>query len=135
MKAITVWQPWAHLIAPLGAKLIETRSWATTYRGDLAIHAGNPQTVDRTEVTRLRGLFPDLAPGLAVGLPTSAIVGVVTLWDVMEMTDEWIAAQVPREVEFGIYAPGRFGWMAQGCPGATGAGAMSRVAEVVGGAG
>lgn len=38
MKAITIWQPWATLIA-IGAKRYETRSWSTTYRGPLAIHA------------------------------------------------------------------------------------------------
>lgn len=31
-------QPWASLIA-LGAKTIETRGWATKYRGPLAVHA------------------------------------------------------------------------------------------------
>lgn len=39
MKAITVRQPWASLVAA-GVKTIETRSWATKYRGPLAIHAG-----------------------------------------------------------------------------------------------
>lgn len=39
MKAITLSQPWASLVA-LGVKTIETRSWGTTYRGPLAIHAG-----------------------------------------------------------------------------------------------
>lgn len=39
MKAITILQPWAGLV-PLGLKSIETRSWATKYRGPLAIHAG-----------------------------------------------------------------------------------------------
>ena len=38
MKALTILQPWASLIA-CGAKKIETRSWATKYRGALAIHA------------------------------------------------------------------------------------------------
>lgn len=38
MKAITIWQPWASLIA-CGAKKYETRSWATNYRGPIAIHA------------------------------------------------------------------------------------------------
>jgi hypothetical protein len=38
MKAITLTQPWATLVA-LGAKKIETRSWSTSYRGPLAIHA------------------------------------------------------------------------------------------------
>ena len=38
MKALTLWQPWASLIA-VGAKTIETRSWSTAYRGPLLIHA------------------------------------------------------------------------------------------------
>lgn len=38
MKALTLWQPWASLVA-LGVKTIETRSWSTSYRGPLAIHA------------------------------------------------------------------------------------------------
>ena len=37
MKALTIWQPWASLIAG-GAKQYETRSWATKYRGPIAIH-------------------------------------------------------------------------------------------------
>lgn len=38
MKAITLHQPWASLVA-LGVKSIETRSWSTNYRGPLAVHA------------------------------------------------------------------------------------------------
>lgn len=39
MRALTIHQPWASLVA-LGVKTIETRSWRTSYRGPLAIHAG-----------------------------------------------------------------------------------------------
>lgn len=49
MKAITIWQPWATLL-PLGIKLYETRSWATSYRGPIAIHAAAlklPQVLKR----------------------------------------------------------------------------------------
>jgi len=38
MKAITLWQPWASMLA-CGAKQFETRSWATNYQGPIAIHA------------------------------------------------------------------------------------------------
>lgn len=38
MKALTLWQPWASLVAHR-IKTIETRSWSTNYRGPLAIHA------------------------------------------------------------------------------------------------
>jgi hypothetical protein len=36
MKALSVKQPWANMIAN-GEKTIETRTWATDYRGDLLI--------------------------------------------------------------------------------------------------
>lgn len=39
MKAITISQPYASLIAS-GEKWIENRTWPTRYRGKLAIHAG-----------------------------------------------------------------------------------------------
>ena len=39
MKAVTLYQPYASLVA-IGAKKFETRSWKTSYRGPLAIHAG-----------------------------------------------------------------------------------------------
>lgn len=42
MKAITILQPWAALIA-CGAKKIETRSWYTDHRGQIAIHAGKSE--------------------------------------------------------------------------------------------
>lgn len=39
MKALTVQQPHAYLIAA-GEKRVENRTWTTSYRGPLAIHAG-----------------------------------------------------------------------------------------------
>lgn len=39
MKALTICQPYAELIAN-GSKPIENRTWPTSYRGPLAIHAG-----------------------------------------------------------------------------------------------
>lgn len=36
MKALTIWQPWASLIAR-GVKQYETRSWPTKYRGPIAM--------------------------------------------------------------------------------------------------
>lgn len=50
MKAITILEPWASLIA-CGAKKIETRSWATKYRGKIAIHTGKTsKIVDRPQL-------------------------------------------------------------------------------------
>jgi len=38
VRTLTLTQPWATLVVA-GCKLVETRSWATAYRGPLAIHA------------------------------------------------------------------------------------------------
>jgi hypothetical protein len=46
MKAITLYQPWAMLVA-LGKKQIETRSWKTDYRGPLAIHVAKKFTKEQ----------------------------------------------------------------------------------------
>jgi hypothetical protein len=59
MKALTLHQPWATAVAE-GIKTIETRSWSTSYRGPLAIHAG-------VSVEGLRSLMFDYEDGWAVG--------------------------------------------------------------------
>ena len=43
MKAITVRQPWAHAIVHLG-KTVENRTWKSSYRGPLLIHAASTMT-------------------------------------------------------------------------------------------
>lgn len=50
LAAISLWEPWASLMFPAGRKpfkRIETRSWATPYRGDVLICAAKrpPDTV------------------------------------------------------------------------------------------
>lgn len=50
MKAITLHQPWADLIAR-GIKTLETRTWPTQFRGLLAIHAGKKATGNRQQAT------------------------------------------------------------------------------------
>ena len=50
VKAITIWQPWASLLA-CGAKRYETRSWATNYRGPIAIHAAAKRPPKQGEIS------------------------------------------------------------------------------------
>jgi len=52
MKAITLWQPYASLIA-LRFKTIETRTWNISYRGELVIHASK-------KIIPFDNLFQDL---------------------------------------------------------------------------
>lgn len=92
MKAITVLQPWASLIA-CGAKKIETRSWATKYRGKIAIHAGASWTMDRREMTYRdpfhTALWPNMTKqelmlngyGRTKLLPVGAVIAIADLVD------------------------------------------------------
>lgn len=53
MKAITISQPYASLIAG-GSKWIENRTWYTSYRGSIAIHAGKgTQYMTRKELAEV----------------------------------------------------------------------------------
>ena len=45
MKALSVRQPWASLIA-FGEKTIEVRSWSTSFRGRLLIHASGKDIIE-----------------------------------------------------------------------------------------
>lgn len=53
MKALTISQPFASLIAS-GEKFIENRTWRTSFRGQLAIHAGKgTQYLTRQELSKV----------------------------------------------------------------------------------
>ena len=110
MKCLTIRQPWATLIA-LGEKQFETRSWRTSYRGELAIHAG--MTID-TAVCRMEPYQSVLARHgfTAENLPKGAIIAVSRLADCCEVTPEQMQQGWPggNEYLFGDYTEGRFAW-------------------------
>lgn len=106
MKALTLHQPWASLIA-LGVKTIETRSWATSYRGPIAIHAAK-----RIDVA---GAPDELcASALGVFWPSSVPIGAVVA--IGRLVDVSYADQVPEEEltaadrEAGNFTRGRYAW-------------------------
>ena len=123
MKALTLTQPWASLVA-MGAKRIETRSWYTSYRGDLAIHAakGFPKwarafTLEPICCEAVR-LFRARTPA---GWPQGAIVATCRLVDCLPTLyqaprGEAVFERYPhldtlREREFGDYSEGRYAWV------------------------
>ena len=133
MKALSLWQPWASAIA-LGAKRIETRHWATGYRGPLAIHAA--KRLHRDELIHYASCWNWCgALGRAMGakaplwevLPFGALVAVCRLVD-CRPTGSFTLAELdaPRhrarpgfdgphydwtERQMGDFALGRFGWV------------------------
>lgn len=77
IKCLSVCQPWAWAIVHgEPAKTIENRTWATEYRGPLAIHASK-------STAYLAGVREGEIPGLppATRLVFGAVVGVVELVD------------------------------------------------------
>lgn len=115
MKALTLWQPWATLIA-IGAKTIETRSWGTDYRGPLAIHAAKrPMRDGEITATMTRALALAGYESLTE-LPMGAVVCVCDLIEVFPTAQLELPAPVEQigvpdsEYDFGDLSPGRFGW-------------------------
>lgn len=111
MKALTLTQPWATLVS-IGAKRIETRSWNTSYRGALAIHAAKGFPMYAKEMM-LDDMF--ISPLARAGytsiaaLPTSAIVATCRLVDVKRVTSLLDAPDKPERC-FGNYTIGRYMW-------------------------
>lgn len=109
MKAISLWQPWASLMAA-GLKTIETRDWSTRYRGPLAIHAAKrPLTVGEHKlIHRWVGMKLLSLDWLTMRLPFGAIVAVVQLVR-CELAGTF---RVDRFNEaFGDFAAGRWAWI------------------------
>lgn len=133
MKAITLWQPWASLLA-LGLKH-ETRSWGTSYRGQMAIHAAK-RTFEPMDFAIFDPIFAKavtdalkeaqmsihrlpfgevLALGdlvkcykiLGVYTPEQSKGHLVTVEDGDIIRDIWITSD---DLLFGDWTPGRFAW-------------------------
>ncbi len=116
MKAITIIQPWATLIA-LGEKQYETRSWPTKYRGHIAIHAGKKIDKDACNQEDIKAALE--RHGYTIkDLPTGAIVAKAMLTDCLKSVDEWTDGYVLEnqrliydpEWIFGDFTPGRYAW-------------------------
>ncbi len=120
MKALTIIQPWATLLAS-GKKRCETRSWKTNYRGEILIHAGGMKYNYFSDVCQcsktLMGHFRDAGIGGdedMQALPFKAIIGKARLVNCVlidRLTAELICKQHPEEFAFGNFAPGRYAWV------------------------
>lgn len=114
LRAISLTQPWATLVA-IGAKRIETRSWRTPYRGQLAIHAAKTFPTDARSRCHQEPIKATLmASGIEslADLPLGAVVAVGHLVDCVPTESLTSISRVERA--FGDYTPGRFGWLFEG---------------------
>lgn len=128
MKALTLWQPWASLVA-CGAKQYETRSWAPPLRAGelLAIHAA-ARPVDLRDLDGMtldamsdalfdeHGALPGLGLAELEDLPRGVVLAVARFVGVQRT--ERLAGDDARQQDmvsedeflFGDYSPGRYGW-------------------------
>ncbi len=133
MKAITLYEPWATLVA-LEEKGLETRGWCTKYRGPLAIHASKNRFYEPAIIwfepfyTALEPLRYKSDSGESVMLNYGNVVAVCMLVACYEVTEEnedhYILedAEFPdflngivlpkdsKEAAFGDFSVGRYAW-------------------------
>jgi hypothetical protein len=144
-QIITLWQPWASLIA-LDLKRYETRSWATNYRGKLAIHAAKRKATTNPLDHLLQKDWASLSDKERKGYlfcseinkyepkPFGVIVAIADLTDCLPMVDHvrgdemWqkllhpdrvisIAGQTELEQSVGYWRSGRYAWKLENiCP-------------------
>jgi hypothetical protein len=126
MKAITILQPYASLIA-CGAKKIETRSWPTKYRGTIAIHAGlsHKYSGKVREAPFYEALCHDKNSNVCYkwdsmpdSLPYGIVIAIADLIDCIEINESHIyylklhlKDGVGNEYAFGDYEIGRYAWI------------------------
>jgi hypothetical protein len=116
MKALTLTQPWATLVA-IGAKRYETRSWSTNYRGPLAIHAAKGFPGSAMEICLEEPFKSALTEGgfqngfrnlNSIDSTRGHIIATCDLVDVIRITAQ--NAPTGSEFAFGDYTPGRYMW-------------------------
>lgn len=121
MLALSIWQPWATLIA-IGAKVHETRGWPTGLREPIVIHAGKRWEADQVDACYEEPFRKALAAaGIELPkrwhltpepfLPLGRAVAVARIVDCVSTDDP--AAYRPEvlsrgDLAFGDWSPGRF---------------------------
>ena len=106
MKALSLWQPHAQAIA-VGLKPYETRDWATSYRGPIAIHAAKRLWTDTgpfhdhaSKLLRERGVYRGT-------MVYGAVVCTAELVDCLRV--EMLRGRITAEQEFwGNFGDGRY---------------------------
>src|SRR5882724_6996560 len=112
MKCLSVCQPWATLLM-LGAKVLETRSWKTGYRGPVAIHSSKKFTPTAKLLCGREPFASALLRAQVTSheqLPPGVILGTVQLEDclIAEHLDHQDGL-TDAERDFGDFRPGRWG--------------------------
>ncbi len=115
MKAISLDQPWATLVA-LGLKEYETRGWTTQHRGQIAIHATAHKQAKYNLVFQSEPFLSLLTrAGFRTysDLPFGAVVAVAELVAIYRADELALKLEMMgrnHELAFGNFAPKRYAW-------------------------
>lgn len=132
MKILSLTQPWATLMA-IGQKRIESRSWRTSYCGELAIHAAKgvapiggkrafldlclSEPFHSVLSAHMQSLKVHTLDAYLAELSFGGIVCVVDLYACKSTNGEygslpapWVDGLSEQERAFGNYDPNRYGW-------------------------
>lgn len=113
-KALSLYQPYAYAVAK-GWKDWETRSFKTSYRGEILIHASKSQkSLHLLEQDPFNKYFTKSGAELWYG----RIIGKVNLvdcitteeWFDMTVKEKWNSARLLDQIGFGNYDKGRYAW-------------------------
>ncbi len=120
MKAISLLQPWATL-AVIGAKVIETRSWDTKYRGDILIHASKKMDPEQKAICKTEPFktalkdVDQLSLGMIIGkvniIGTTNTETYKLMGEGIPLKKRFSKKEWETEFAFGDYTPGRYGWL------------------------
>lgn len=108
MKVLSIIEPYATLIKE-EKKKIETRSWKTSYRGEIYIHASRTK-ISKENKKRLQ--FLDLKKNYSSNF--GKIICKCELVDCIYMTEEYIKSMKENNIQeytYGIYEVGRYAWV------------------------
>lgn len=107
MKVLSIIEPWASLIKER-KKVIETRSWNTTYRGELYIHASMKKIKKNDEhIAELLELIPNVDMGYGNIMCKCKLVDCVYM-------DEAFLSKIKKDKQeylCGEYSIGRYAWV------------------------
>jgi|LGOV01.1.fsa_nt_gb hypothetical protein len=117
MKAITIWQPWAHLIIR-GEKTIETRSWSTRVRGTIAIHAAKKDCLKNINALsqKEKDFFYNAQKyndyNNEICFPLGVIIGTIDLVGCQKIEELLVTEYATvKEKMLGDWSENRYGWI------------------------
>ncbi|MBL1208250.1 ASCH domain-containing protein [Geminocystis sp. GBBB08] len=111
IKAISLWQPWASLIA-FNYKKYETRSWSTNYRGKILICSAKISKPYLKDIANylvnkheLNNFYKDWNE-----FPFGKAIAICNLTDCIKITPELLAKQSQLEIDCGNWELERYAW-------------------------